>query len=101
MVEASLAYLENCRQDCNVGYEPLYDELIRSYRRRRNALDGNSEADPGFRPEDYERWRDISRHIGAIQRATVLHMRNENEINDQVARMLERELDLAEARYSA
>jgi CPA1 family monovalent cation:H+ antiporter len=100
MVEAALAYLEHCREDCQVECAPLYDELIHSYRRRLNALAGNNSAKTGYRPEDYERWRDISRHVGAIQRATVLHLRNQNTINDEVTRKLERELDLTEARYS-
>jgi monovalent cation/hydrogen antiporter len=100
MVEAALTYLQNCREDCQLEYEPLYDELIRTFRRRLNALEGNTDAEAGFRPEDYERWRDISRHLGAIERATILHMRNENEINDEITRKLERELDLSEARYA-
>ncbi|HEV3482345.1 MAG TPA: cation:proton antiporter [Candidatus Acidoferrales bacterium] len=54
----------------------------------------------GYRPEDYERWSDLSRHLMAVQRATILHLRNQNEINDEAARTLERELDLAEARSS-
>jgi Na+/H+ antiporter len=100
MVEAALAYLQNCRDDCQAEAEPLYDELIGSYRRRLNALEGNTDAETGFRPADYDRWRDISRNVGAIQRATILHLRNQNTINDEVMRRLERELDFAEARYS-
>jgi len=100
MVEAALAYLENSREDDPEEFAPVYDELIRSYRRRLNALEGNSDAETGYRPQDYERWRGLSRQVGAIQRATILHLRNQNTINDEVTRKLERELDLAEARYS-
>jgi hypothetical protein len=64
------------------------------------VLESNESAESGSRPEDYQRWRDLSRHVGAIQRATVLHLRNENKINDEVMRKLERELDLTEARYA-
>ena len=98
MVEATLAYLEHSRDD-HPEFAPLHDELTRFYRRRLNAIDGNVSAEPGYRPDDYERWRVLSRQLGAIQRATILHLRNQNEINDDVARTLERELDLAEARY--
>jgi CPA1 family monovalent cation:H+ antiporter len=99
MVEAALAYLENCREDAQPEFTPLYDELVRSYRRRLNAIDGNAAAEAGYRPEDYKRWRDLSRQLNAIQRATILHLQVQNQINDEVARILERELDLAEARF--
>jgi monovalent cation/hydrogen antiporter len=101
MAEAALAYLEQSREDAETEFAPLYDELIRLYRRRLNALDSNGSAEPGYRPEDYQRWMELQRHVGAIQHATVLHLRDQNQINDEVMRRLERELDLTEARYAA
>jgi monovalent cation/hydrogen antiporter len=101
MVEAALAYLEHSRDDAEPDFVPVYDELIRTYRRRLNALESNHEAEPGARPQDYEQWRELSRQVGKIQRATVLLLRNQNKINDEVMRKLERELDLNEARYAA
>jgi CPA1 family monovalent cation:H+ antiporter len=100
MAKAALVYLEHSRDDCPSEYEAAYDELIRIQRRRLNALESNDSAEHGYRPEDYQRWRDISKQVGRVQRATVLHLRNQNKINDEVARTLERELDLAEARAS-
>ena len=100
MAEAALAYLEQTRDDTPEEFAPIYDELITLHRRRLNVLESNESAESGSRPEDYQRWRDLSRHVGAIQRATVLHLRNENKINDEVMRKLERELDLTEARYA-
>lgn len=100
MVEAALAYLEHSREDDQPEFTPVYDELIRLYRRRMNVIENNESAEAGYRPEDYQRWRDLSRQVGALQRATILHLRNQNKINDEVMRDLERELDLAEARYS-
>ncbi len=99
MVEAALAYLEHSREDAEPEFAPVYDELVHTYRRRLNALESNRQAEPGARPEDYQRWRDVSRQVGAVQRATVLLLRNQNKINDEVMRKLERELDLNEARY--
>lgn len=101
MVKAALAYLEHSREDAEAEFAPVYDELVHTYRRRLNALESNHEAEPGARPDDYQRWRDVSRQVGAVQRATVLLLRNQNKINDEVMRKLERELDLNEARYSA
>ena len=50
--------------------------------------------------EDYQRWTELLRQVAAIQHATVLHLRNQSKINDEVMRRLERELDLTEARYA-
>lgn len=100
MVKAALAYLEHCREDASAEVTPVYEELIRLYRRRLNTLVNDKSAERGSRPEDYELWRELSQQVGAIQRATVLHLRNQNKINDEVMRRLERELDLTEARYA-
>lgn len=100
MVEAALAYLEHSRDDAGAEFAPVYEELIRLYRRRLNALDSNESAERGSRAEDYQRWTELLRHVAAIQHATVLHLRNQNKINDEVMRRLERELDLTAARYA-
>jgi monovalent cation/hydrogen antiporter len=101
MVKAALAYLEHSREDAPPEFVPVYDELIGIQRRRLNALESNESAEHGSRPEDYQRWRDLSKQVGAVQRAAILHLRNQNKINDEVMRKLERELDLTEARYSS
>jgi CPA1 family monovalent cation:H+ antiporter len=100
MVEAALAYLEQNRDDSPGEFASLYDELIRAQRRRLSTLEKTDSAEDGTRPEDYQRWRELSRQVGAIQRATVLLLRNQNKINDEVMRKLERELDLNEARFA-
>ncbi len=100
MIEAALAYLGHSRDDAEPEFAPLYEEVIRIYRRRLNALDGSESAESGYRPQDYKRWMDLLRHVAAIQHATVLHLRNQDKINDEVMRRLERELDLTEARYA-
>jgi len=100
MIEAALAYLEHTRETDTDEFAPVYDELIRSQRRRLNVVESNNSAEYGYRPEDYELWKDLSRKIAALQRATILHLRNQNTINDAVMRKLERELDLFDARYT-
>ncbi len=99
MDKAALVYLEHSREDSPEEFVPIYDELIRQHQRRLNALEGNDSAEPGFRSQDYQRWREVLQHVRAIQRATALNLRNENRINDEVMRKLEREIDLVEARF--
>ena len=55
------------------NFVPVHDELMTLQRRRLNVLENNSSAETGSRPEDYQQWRELSRQVGAIQRATVLH----------------------------
>ena len=47
------------------------------------------------RSENYQR---LSRELLEAQRATVIEMRNAGEINDEVLRVIERELDLEDSR---
>lgn len=100
MVEAAIAYLDHAKEIGPPDSTIVYEELIRFQRHRMNMLDGGSDEGTGLSAGDYERMRDISKHVHALQRATILHLRNENQINDEVLRKLEYELDLVEARFS-
>jgi hypothetical protein len=101
MVQAAVSYLEHARDDDQPEFAPVYNELSRFERHRLNLIYGTASEDTGYSPEQYDRVRELSRHVRALQRATLLHMRNENEINDEVMRKLENEIDSAEARFSA
>jgi CPA1 family monovalent cation:H+ antiporter len=101
MVEAALAYLAHGREEADQQSIGVYDELIRVHRRRLNALESDHDPGEGAPSDEYQRWRELSQQIAAIQRATVLYLRNENKINDEVMRKLERELDMTEARYAS
>jgi monovalent cation/hydrogen antiporter len=101
MGEAALAYLEHARDEDHAQFAAVYDEMIRFERHRLNLISGETSQETGYRPEDYQRLRDVSSHVRALQRATILHMRNENEINDEVLRKLEHELDSVETRIAA
>jgi len=101
MVQAAISYLDHARDDDRPEFAPLYDELSRFERHRLNLIYGATSEDTGYGPEQYDRVRELSRQVRALQRAALLHMRNENEINDEVMRKLEHEIDSAEARFSA
>jgi Na+/H+ antiporter len=100
MIDAALAYLEYARDTDQPEFRPVYDDLMRIQYHQLNLLPGDRTFDTGYSPQDYERFRDVSRHIRALQRAALLNMRNENKINDHVLRQLEQELDLFELRYA-
>jgi monovalent cation/hydrogen antiporter len=99
MVEAALTYLEHARDEDQPEFAPVYDELIHFERHRLNLFSDSASQETRHRPEDYKRFRDLSRLVRAVQRAAILNLRNENEINDEVMRKFEHELDSAEARF--
>jgi monovalent cation/hydrogen antiporter len=100
MIDAALAYLQTGRDDDSPEYAPVYDELIRVQKHHLNLLPGPRHVDTGYTPAGYERYRDLTGNIRALQRAALLNLRNQNRINDDVLRRLEQELDLFEIRDS-
>ncbi|MGA9249186.1 MAG: Na+/H+ antiporter [Candidatus Acidiferrales bacterium] len=100
MIEAALAYLEHARDTDLAEFKPVYEELIRVQQHHLNLLPGNHAVDTGYRPQDYDRFREVSRQIRALQRAALLNLRNHNKISDQVLRRLEQELDLFELKFA-
>ena len=100
MTEAAVTYLEQCRENDQPDFAHVYDELIQAQHRRLNLLDEDSSDETGNRRGDYERFRNLTLQLQSVQRAAILHLRNQNEINDEVMRKLEREIDMVELRYS-
>jgi Na+/H+ antiporter len=100
MIDAALAYLEHSKED-DPGSETVYKEMIGFHRRRRSLLETSDGDDGRASEENRERYRELLTRVRGVQRATILHMRNLGEIDDEVMRRLERELDLTEVRYSS
>jgi monovalent cation/hydrogen antiporter len=100
MIEAALAYLEEARESDLPEFKPVYDDLIRVQNHHLNLLPGDRVANTGYRPQDYERFREISQRIRALERAALLNLYNHNKINDAVLRRLEQELDLFDVRFA-
>jgi monovalent cation/hydrogen antiporter len=101
MAEASLAYLEHAREADVPKASPVYDELIRVQRRRLDLLHQKEHGDGAYSREEFERFQQLSAQVRSIQRAALLNLRNQNGINDEVMRKLEREIDILEARFAA
>jgi monovalent cation/hydrogen antiporter len=101
MIEAALAYLEHSRDIGDEKLLPVYNDLIRVQRRRLKLLTGHAGEEFAVHLQHQQQYRDILGHTRAVQRATILHMFNEHEIDEAVLRQLEHELDLNEARFAA
>ena len=98
MIDAAVAYLEHSRDDDDPELQPFYSEMIRFQHRRRELLEPSGEdGKPGPR---HGKYADLMGRVRGVQRATILHMRDLGEIDDEITRRLERELDLIEVRFS-
>ena len=100
MIEAALAYLEHSRDIEEDALGPMYEDLIRLQRRRLEFLNGDASEEIGPHPEYQQRYRQVLNQTRAVQRATILHLFNQHEIDEDVMRRLEHELDLIEARFA-
>ena len=101
MTEAAVAYLEERREHDQAEFAPVYDELIRVQRMRLSVLDEDSSEESVARMEQYERYRSLMVQVQSVQRAAILQLRSQREINDEVMRKLEREIDMTQVRYSS
>ena len=101
MIEAALEYLRHSRDDDKPEFASVYDDLMRLQKGRLAMLQGHAQEESEYGVENYRRFSELSRHVIAVQRATILLLKNEDKINDEVRRRLETELDLLEARNSS
>ena len=83
------------------GHQPLLDQLRETYRHRSEHVE--RARDPAHEGEDQEliEHREIRRTVIDAEREALLRLRTDGEINEQVLRELERELDLEERRGDA
>jgi monovalent cation/hydrogen antiporter len=100
ILNAVLDYLKDLSREAKSEHATIYEDLIRHYRARVTLIEGGSE-EP--RPEEeialarYE--RNLTQELRALERSTAVSLRNEDKINDELLRTIERELDLSEARF--
>jgi CPA1 family monovalent cation:H+ antiporter len=77
----------------------IYEDLVGHYRQRLASLQIRSGSRGGS--GDHDRQLGLSLEALRIERETVIRLRDEGRINDEVMRRIERELDLAESMITA
>jgi len=96
--QAALARLDEMALSQTISNN-LIERLRTEYEDRIQQLEAtigdNGQFSRGLFSSDYER---ISREALKVERATILQLRNERAINDEVLRRIQRDIDLAEAR---
>ncbi len=100
MIAAALASLEHSGQDSARDQLEIREQLERYYRRRLALLDGRLTGGGQPNEEDLDRRDSLAQQLRAVERSVVLKLRDENKIHDEVLRLLERELDLLDARFA-
>jgi len=93
---AALAHLEELRKKDETEFDAMYEDLTGHYRQRLAALTGQADAENGVSPQHHKHLSRISRELLRIERCTAVRLRNEGDIDDEILRELERELDLRE-----
>jgi len=100
MAQAALEELDRLSKDAEDGAAAIYADIKEHYRRRLSSLprEGESEEDDSGL-QAYTKFLALSLELSQIERETAVKLRNSGRINDEVLRLLLRELDLSEIRY--
>lgn len=99
ILQAALAHLENARAKDEGQFEPLYDDLRGHYETQLTALSEDRQEEMESATAYHHKHERLVRDLLRVQRQTAVRLRNEDHINDEVLRKLERELDLREADF--
>jgi CPA1 family monovalent cation:H+ antiporter len=93
MLMAAVNQIHALRNQGDAADDEMLADLLHHYQQRLEETNQTSEGDGPVLPE-YEQYRNLSGRLRATERSTLLRLRDENKINDEVLRTLEQELDL-------
>jgi CPA1 family monovalent cation:H+ antiporter len=95
-----LDYLRDLSRQAKTDHKEIYQDMIRHYQARATLVEGGGEEMKPEREIAMARYeRNLGQELRALERSTAVILRNEDKINDEMLRMIERELDLSEARF--
>ena len=97
-----LEYLEDLAREAKSEHATIYEDKMRHYRTRATLLAAGGEQPKQKREVAVARYeRNLTQELRALERSTAVSLRNEDKINDELLRTIERELDLMEARFQS
>ena len=100
IVNTVLDYLVDLERGAKQEHATIYEDMIRHYRGRATLIAGGGEELTPERELALARYeRNLTQELRALERSTAIALRNEDKINDELLRTIERELDLSEARF--
>ena len=83
------------------GHHPLLDQMRETYRHRSEHAERQRDRSPDAANQELIEHREIKRTVADAEREALLRVRADGDIDDDVVRKLERELDLEEQRGEA
>jgi CPA1 family monovalent cation:H+ antiporter len=100
MLSAAINHIRDLRNQDNPAKEEALADLLHHYQQQ---LEEATSTPPTKKLDvaDYEQYRLLSNQLRAVERSAILRLQNQNMINDEVLRMLERELDLMDAQFQS
>jgi monovalent cation/hydrogen antiporter len=101
LIEAAMAHLATVRHEEGGAFDDIYNDLDHHYRQQLAAVRGQEFGDDGSSASHHERHTALAQQLLRVQRHTLIGLRDEGRINDEVLRRLERQLDLGEERLQA
>jgi Na+/H+ antiporter len=101
MIEAAMARLDTVRQQDTGNVDSLYEDMSHHFRDQLAALAGGGPDGADGEVTHHRRFRALAHELLRVQRHTLIELRDEGRINDEVLRRLERNLDLGEERLLA
>ena len=100
IIEAAMGHLAMVRQAESGEFDAMYDDLDHHFRQELTAIGaGTDEGDASAL--HHQRYTTLAQELLRVQRHTLIGLRDEGRINDEVLRRLERKLDLSEERLEA
>jgi len=101
MAEAALSHLDRTGRDADQSAAALFNDLREHYQQKLASLGSHSEKEDESEANSYKQYLELSLDLLRVERETAVQLRNNGRINDEVLRLLLRELDLSETRYRA
>jgi CPA1 family monovalent cation:H+ antiporter len=94
-----LDYINQLESQAKPEHLPIYQDIARHYKGRLALIEEGQEEAPQQEEIALARYYGIlSKELLGVERRTALRLRNEDKINDEVLRRIEREIDLTDAR---
>ncbi len=97
----ALEFLEEKRRERGEESSHTYDDLIDKYEHRLADIDEKVPSQGGNKKETYRQMLALADEAVKAERRTIIRLRDEGLISDDVLRTMEREMDLEETRFQA
>jgi CPA1 family monovalent cation:H+ antiporter len=98
MLSAAIDRIQDLRGSEAHGNEEMLADMLHHYQQRLEEA-SMAAATTAVDGANYDQYRRLESELRTVERSTILRLRDRNQINDEVLRTLERELDLLDARY--